>query len=109
MPDWRIYYDDGSSFSSDEGEPHEAPAEGFICAVGYEPEFGKRYLMSRWDFYCFKEGQWWGMNWAGLLDMLRRNDVYAFKEGRTVTNPKWVEITRAAGEDPEFVARRRDP
>jgi len=25
---WRIYYDNGSTFDSTQGEPHEAPAEG---------------------------------------------------------------------------------
>ena len=52
-PDWRIYYDDGKggvfTFDSNDGQPHEAPTEGFVTAVGYD-ERNKRYLMQGWDF-----------------------------------------------------------
>ena len=106
-PDWRIYYDDGSMFDSTQGEPHEAPPEGFICAVGYN-ENGKRYIMHKWDFYCWDldNAQWWGMDIFGLMDRLRRNKVYAFKEGRTITADQWSKISMAAADDPEFPVKR---
>lgn len=103
MASWRIYYDDGSAFDSTQGEPHEAPPEGFICAIGYD-ERGQRYIMHGWDFYQWdQEGaQWWGMDVFGLHDRLRRNLVYAYKEGRTVTRAKWEEILSRAAVDPDF-------
>ena len=103
MPDWRVYYDDETTFDSDMGAPHEAPSEGFICAMGYD-ERGKRYMMHGWDFYCWDNDarQWWGMNQFGLFDRLRRNCVYAYKEGRTVKNSVWIKIQRAAADDPDF-------
>jgi len=69
MPLWRIFYDDGSTFSSDDGAPHEAPPTGFICAVGRD-ESGRRYIMHGWDFYRFDEasGQWWGHDVFGVVD-----------------------------------------
>ena len=106
MPAWRVFYSDLSTFDSDDGEPHEAPTEGFICAVGYD-ERGKRYVMHGWDFYCWKNNQWWGMNQFGLHDMLRRNDLYAYKEGRTVANSVWVKIQEMAVDDPDFPVKRR--
>ena len=101
MPDWRIYYDDGSTFDSDQGEPHDAPSEGFVCAVGYD-ERGQRYIMHGWDFYQWSSDQWWGMDRIGLHDRLRRNLVYAYKEGRTVTRTEFEALMSKANLDPDF-------
>ena len=102
-PLWRIYYDDGSTFDSDQGEPHEAPSQGFICAVGYD-ELGDRYIMHGWDHYCFDQAsqQFWGMDLMGVFDRLRRNVLFAYKEGRTVTKSEWQAIMSRAHEDPDF-------
>lgn len=102
-PEWRIYYDDGSTFDSTLGEPHEAPAEGFVCAIGYD-ERGKRYIMHGWDFYQWDKdsAQWWGMDRTGLHDRLRRNLVYAYKEGRTVTRTQFEAIISRAHTDEDF-------
>lgn len=104
MPAWRIYYDDGSSFSSDEGEPHEAPVHGFLCAVCYS-DLGKRYIISGKDHYCFDRGEgcWWGFDLQGILDRLRhRKEVYAYIEGRSVSAATWAEIMKRAHRDPDF-------
>jgi hypothetical protein len=103
MPDWRIYYDDYSTFDSDQGEPHEAPPVGFIVAVAYD-EAGDRFLMHGWSHYCFDKAsfQWWGMDDMGVFDRLRRNLVYAYKEGRTVTKSEWNAIMERAHKDPDF-------
>ena len=100
---WRIYYDDGSTFDSTQGSPEDAPAWGFIAAVGYD-EAGDRYIMHGWDHYCYdKEAkQWWGMDWVGLIDRLTLNRIYAYKVGRTVTKSKWQEILTAISKDPDF-------
>lgn len=105
-PRWRIYYADGSTFDSTMGEPHEAPPEGFVCAVGYD-ETGTRYIMHGWDFYQWDRdaAQWWGMDRTGLHDRLRRNLVYAYKEGRTVTKARFQELMNRAHADPDFPMR----
>jgi len=104
MPKWRIYYDDGSTFSDDDGAPHEAPPFGFICAVGYD-ETGARYIMHGWDHYCWDHAaqQWWGMDQHGLIDRLARNLVYAYKQGRTVTKSRFQELMQLANLDRDFV------
>jgi len=103
LPDWRIYYDDGSTFDSNDGLPHEAPSLGFICAIGYD-ETGKRYIMHGWDYYQWSDevNQWWGMDLNGLFDRLRRNLVYAYKEGRTVSRSQWEQIMINANNDRDF-------
>ena len=102
-PEWRIFYDDGSTYDSTMGGPSDAPSEGFICAIGYD-ETGKRYIMHGWDFYQwdFEAHQWWGMDLPGLFDRLRRNKVYAYKEGRTVMRKTWEAIMIRANNDPDF-------
>lgn len=116
MNKWRIYYDDGSTFDWQQGEPHEAPPEGVICIVGYD-RHGKRYIMHGGavdgpskgyaQFYCWDiaSGEWWGMDMPGLFDRLRRNLVYAFKEGRSVDNELFKAIMMKAHLDTDFPQR----
>ena len=103
MPEWRIYYDDGSTFDSDQGSPADAPSLGFICAVGYD-EGGSRYIMHGWDHYTFDQesNQWWGSDTQGLFDRLIRNKGYAYKMGRTVTKTRYQELMNKAHLDPDF-------
>ena len=100
-PTWRVYYDDGGTFDSTQGLPEDAPAFGFICAVGYD-ETGQRYIMHGWDHYCWDEDQWWGMDLCGLIDRLALNRVRAYKLGRTVTKQRFRELMAAAASDPDF-------
>jgi len=94
---WRVYYADDSTFSSEDGRPEEAPALGFICAVGWD-ESGDRYIMHGWDHYCWdiEAQQWWGMDLPGLFDRLIRNKVFAYKMGRTVTKAEFQRIMQRA-------------
>jgi len=102
-PTWRIYYDDGTTFDSNDGLPHEAPPRGFILVVGYD-ETNTRYIMQGWDHYCFdkESDQWWGMDVHGLIDRLCLNKIYAYKLGRTVRKTVWQELLKAANNDPDF-------
>jgi hypothetical protein len=100
---WRIYYDDGSTFDSDQGSPEDAPPYGFICAIGRD-ETDKRYIMHGWDYYQWDKeaNQWWGMDRDGLIDRLCRNLVYAFKLGRTVSKTDFYDTMSRAHKDPDF-------
>ena len=107
-PEWRIYYDDGSTFDANMGEPHEAPAMGFICSVGYDQD-GSRYIMHGWDHYRWDRDtrQWWGMDLFGVFDRLRFNrEIYAYKEGRTVSVAIWKETMDRAHRDPDFPVKK---
>lgn len=104
--DWRIYYDDGSSFDSSMGEPHEAPSWGFVCALGYDQD-KSRYIMHGWDYYRWdvEAEQWWGMDLIGFIDCSAMNKNYAVKIGRTVPKRQWSEMMGAANKDPDFPQR----
>ena len=103
MGRWKIYYDDGSTFSSDQGSPEQAPSLGFICAVGYDEE-GNRYIMHGYDHYSYdlESEQWFGSDIAGLLDRLLHNKVFAYKMGRTLTKSAFREIMSRAHNDKQF-------
>ena len=85
------------------GEPHEAPVEGFICAVGYD-FMGTRYIQSGYNFYFWHKGEerWWGVDIAGLFDCLRRQIVYAYKEGRSIPRLEFQALMEAAHNDKDF-------
>lgn len=106
---WKIIYDDYSTFTDEDGEPHEAPAMGFILAIGYDQQ-GNRYIMQGWDHYRWdrETEQWWGMDTFGVFDRLRFNqEVYAYKEGRTVSKLRWTDMLEKANLDPNFPMKRK--
>lgn len=108
---WKIYYDDGSTWDHTMLDPDHpewsaeeaAPSYGFICALGYD-EGNKRYIMHGWDHYHYDKEtlQWWGMDREGLTDRLCRNLVYAYKLGRTVSKTRFYELMDLAHRDPDY-------
>lgn len=102
---WKIFYSDGTTFDSSQGEPHEAPIKHFICALGYDPVDGKRYQMHGWDFYRWDRDnkQWWGFDRQGRDTRLEDGDeIYAYKVGFTVTKAKFLSIMDTSHRDPDF-------
>jgi len=108
MIDWRIYYDDGSSFDNTMGEPEHAPAFGVIAIIAYE-EKGQRMMLQRWNYYWAKdlEGRpiWYGSDFIGLVDQLAHDkdrNIHGLKLGRTIPNKLFNDIISKAGNDPEL-------
>lgn len=101
---WRLYYRDGSTFDSTQGEPKDAPAFGVICIPQPDPIVG-RMIMHGWDWYYYvpESGQWWGSDLQGVLDrMLHRLPVVALAQGATVSNTDFREIFERADKDKDF-------
>ena len=53
---WKIYYDDGSTYSDELGDPFEAPARGVQIIAIEHPEVG-RELLGKEDFYWYRDGR----------------------------------------------------
>ena len=102
---WRIYYADGSTFDSTQGEAKDAPADGFICVVGYTPA-GNRYICHGKNHYYFDEEKqiWFGFDWHGVLDFVRWK--CGFKEGRMMDGDSFREVMNNAHRDPDFPQRK---
>lgn len=99
--EWKIFYDDGSTFSSEDGSPEKAPGWGVIAIVENDDRVG-RTITSRWDHYCHHTDGWYGHDLVGLMDCLAQPGLNAVCHGRTVSNDIWEAINKAANEDPDF-------
>lgn len=64
---WKVYYDDGTTFSSDDGSAEKAPLDGVQAVVQYHPN-GRNEVLEGHDYY------WWtGDCWAyGRVNDLER-------------------------------------
>jgi hypothetical protein len=107
MIQWRIYYDDGSTFSNGDGEPEDAPGMGVVFIVCASDAYGRR-IMCGWDFYYYRpdapDVKWWGCNTIGLIDNLanKPRQTLAVKVGRTVSDFEYQTLKRQAEQDPDF-------
>ena len=103
---WRVYYADGSTFSSEDGKPGEAPGLGVIVIVIKHPDPREQaYIQHQADYYI-----WLGYRW--LACDLFRFWQYIFAEkpehskhalaGQTINNLEYTEILRSAKSDKDF-------
>lgn len=86
MPKWRIYYDNGLTFSDEDGTLKEAPAFG-VQAIVCDPDI------------------WHGGDFTGLIDYLVRTGLVKF--GRLTTNEKYHAAVDGARTDPDFDTNAR--
>lgn len=104
MLKWKIYYDDGSTFSNEEGEPEDAPGFGIVTIVQADPYVG-RAVCDGWDFYYWveEEQKWWGSDWLGFIDRLtHRLPCRAVSAGRMASEEVWSRCRELAKHDPDF-------
>lgn len=60
MFDWLILYSNGFKFTSEDGEPQDAPSWGVQIIIEPHPIAG-RVLIAKWDYYWYERG-WKGSN-----------------------------------------------
>ena len=91
---WVIWYDDWSSFSSEDGEPWEAPRDYVICIAVADIGCG-RYIIGEVDWYCwhFEDAQWVPHNRAGMQQYLRKpGKEKVVLEGYWITRERYGNI-----------------
>lgn len=99
---WKIYYVDDTTFSSDDGKWDDAPANGVVCVVVTDPDYG-RYVLNGLNFYYSQDG-------GGPEDIAHTNDINPqlrarcpwLKVGVGCSRDKWQEILIKATKDPDF-------
>ena len=102
--EWRIYYDDGSTFSNEDGMPQDAPGYGAICIVQSDP-LVNRSITSGFDWYWWLPDKkvWQAGDIFGLLDRLcHRLPTEAVTAGRSVPTEEFSSIVTLADKDPDF-------
>ena len=98
---WRVYYDGGGTFSSDEGTPADAPAWGVLVILDTEPETEGQTIVTQKDYYLRADGGWLGVDFTGLLDRLTQMGVV--KVGRTVHEKEFMRAVERAIADRDGV------
>lgn len=100
---WKVYYDDGSTYDNQDGPPKEAPKQGVICTVNRDDEVG-RQIINQYDFYWwhYEEEYWYGGDIFGLWDYLTQSGEKIVLFGRSVPRDQYRTIHQQAVNDPDF-------
>ena len=71
---WRLYYEDGSTYGDEDGEPWHAPKSGAQAVVVHDPAVGYVTLKGS-DFYCYDPAWdcpvWRNMDVWGMQEYMR--------------------------------------
>jgi hypothetical protein len=105
-PQWRIYYADGSTFDSDQGEPWDAPATRVLLILQQHHDLQERaYYQWEDDYYLWKYDRWFAHGSLVLQQywfMEKYPHPRACLAGETVNNEIWQRVTAAAKADKDF-------
>lgn len=118
MADYRVYYDDGSTY---DGPPEQAPERGVQCIVHKDPMQGRYILMGvqaadperpapspgQFGYYCWHvdetgRGYWDIHDINGVWDYLASPGWKRVLFGRSIPNEQFLEIHSRADQDPDF-------
>lgn len=112
---WAIYYADESIFSSEDGNPEDAPCTGVLAVCHFNMD-NRREIAASKDFYIYDEqpvykdfpdGFWYGCDIAGLYQYLFRPGKKIVKFGALVSDPTWRKmLERIISEFPEALDYR---
>ena len=100
---WRIYYVDDTTFSDEDGTWEEAPADGIVCVVVRDKDYG-RYVLNGLNYYYMPDGD------PKPTDVTHTNDINPqlrvrcpwLKYGVGTTRDKWISTLIRATKDPDF-------
>lgn len=97
---WRIYYDNGGTFSNDDGSPWDAPRVGVVLVVQSDERAG--WVVACGDDYFYWEpgvGGWRNTSQFGFFDHLIRCKAPLALFGRMVSDEKYAEIRRQVADE----------
>ena len=105
MRKWKIWYADESTFSSDDGNPEDAPGLG-VVVIGQEwDESGKRCFqagteiarnINGYDWYIVRDGYWFATNLVGLTQYFAEPGFKVVKVGQWVAPERYDRLMQAA-------------
>ena len=88
---FKIYYDDGSTYTDQDGPIELAPKVGVIC-IAQEDAFAGRKIDRSCDYYVMHDYGMRGVDQFGLYDYLTQPGSKIVLFGRTVSDERWREI-----------------
>lgn len=107
MLDWRIYYENKTTFSNEDGTWEEAPGVGVAAVVTIDPTgVWNRQVLIKHEYYYKVPGK--VPLGSEELDLIRVHvpDIQdnQIKRGGNVFREEWQAIVGAATKDPDFPA-----
>ena len=102
---WKIYYGDDTTFSSDDGEPNDAPAHNVQCIVVVDQKVG-RMILRDGDFYFHRNGEWFATDQFGMIDQVAEMGIV--KTGRALSRSDFKKIIEVAIADEDFPRKSAD-
>lgn len=100
---WNIWYADGSQFSSEDGDPTDAPGMGVVCMAQEVPDahaitvsHDSFNTVHGYDWYIRYDDQWFATNLMGLCQYIADGGPLAIKMGRWVAKPLWESLYKQA-------------
>ena len=100
---WRVYYGDGSAFSSNDGGPADVPGRDVQAIVQVDERVG-RSILSQHDYYVWR-GEWIGVDLCGLFDYLGDTGWARVLCGRMINRRAFHDVYQRAKTDPDFPIR----
>lgn len=93
MKPWRIYYDDGRTFSDQDGTPWDAPRVGVVAIVHADPRVGWQIVAGN-DYYYWEPhvGGWRNSDQFGMYDHMVRTRQPLVLFGRMVTDEAYAKL-----------------
>ena len=91
---WKIWYDDGSTFSSDDGSWEEVPSDGVLIIMEYHGSGQKEIHMSA-DYYYMEDGTIQHFP-LGHLERHLKKHMPSLKYGRYTSEAMWERVQKEA-------------
>ena len=96
---WRVWYEDGSTFSNTDGMPEDSPAWGVVAIAQRTEGAYQDALYSGVPWYCFRTdvGYWVEVDNTGYLDLMVHNakSVSVVRPGRYIARDVFFERRKA--------------
>ncbi len=97
---WKIFYSDGTVFSSDEGPPEDAPSRSVAVIAQEDGHWGRR-LLKLTDWYRFDAAadRWFDCDAFDVLFALSRQGAVIARRGEYMPEAVFERVLIAAHED----------
>lgn len=92
--EWKVFYGDGTTFSSEEGGPEVAPARN-VQVIVQSCRWHKTEIVTQGDYYVWEDG-WRATDQFGMYDYLIEPGWKVILQGRMLKQSEYNEIVRHA-------------
>ncbi len=103
---WCVFYVDGSTFDSSQGQPEDAPGGG-VLAVAQESRQVGAEVHQRSDFYLFDEcfEGWMGVDYFGFAQYLMQPGTKIVKLGEAMSTERYRELLAKIRANPNLPSK----